>query len=78
MQKDPYKDVLFGVAVGDALGVPVEFESRETIARNPVTDMRGYGTYNLKPGTWSDETIGQLREVFLMLEWQLKPPLIDS
>jgi ADP-ribosylglycohydrolase len=30
---------LFGVAVGDALGVPVEFKSRETIALNPVTDM---------------------------------------
>jgi ADP-ribosyl-[dinitrogen reductase] hydrolase len=55
-QRDYYKDVLFGVAVGDALGVPVEFENREDIARNPVTDMRGYGTYNLKPGTWSDDS----------------------
>jgi ADP-ribosyl-[dinitrogen reductase] hydrolase len=50
------RSVLFGVAVGDALGVPVEFMSREEIARNPLTDMIGYGTYNLPPGTWSDDS----------------------
>jgi len=50
------KSALFGVAVGDALGVPVEFKSRETIRRNPVTDMIGYGTYNLPVGTWSDDS----------------------
>lgn len=47
---------LFGVAVGDALGVPVEFNSRQTIAKNPVIDMVGYGTYNLPAGTWSDDS----------------------
>ena len=47
---------LLGVAVGDALGVPVEFKSRETITQNPVTDMIGYGTYNLPAGTWSDDS----------------------
>ena len=41
-----YKDVLFGIAVGDALGVPVEFNSRQKFIHNPVTDMIGYGTYN--------------------------------
>lgn len=51
-----YKDILFGVAVGDALGVPVEFKSREEITKKPVTDMIGYGTYNLPPGTWSDDS----------------------
>lgn len=53
---DKVKSVLFGVAVGDALGVPVEFKSRETIVKNPVTDMIGYGTYDLPPGTWSDDS----------------------
>jgi ADP-ribosyl-[dinitrogen reductase] hydrolase len=38
------------------LGVPVEFKSREEIAENPVSDMIGYGTYNLPPGTWSDDS----------------------
>lgn len=47
---------LFGVATGDALGVPVEFKSRKSIAINPVKDMTGYGTYNLAPGTWSDDS----------------------
>ena len=46
---------LFGVAVGDALGVPVEFKSRRRIAKDPVTGMRGYGTYDQSPGTWSDD-----------------------
>jgi ADP-ribosyl-[dinitrogen reductase] hydrolase len=50
------KSVLFGIAVGDALGVPVEFKSRHTISLNPVTDMIGYGTYNLPAGTWSDDS----------------------
>ena len=54
--KDIYKDILFGVSVGDALGVPVEFMSREKIALNPVTDMIGFGTYNLPPGTFSDDS----------------------
>lgn len=49
-------DLLFGLAVGDALGVPVEFRSRSQIARQPVTDMMGYGTYNLPPGTFSDDS----------------------
>ena len=50
------KSVLFGVAVGDALGVPVEFKSRQAISKNPVTKMTGFGTYNLPAGTWSDDS----------------------
>jgi len=50
------KDLLFGVAVGDALGVPVEFKSREEISLQPVTDMIGYGTHNKPAGTFSDDS----------------------
>jgi ADP-ribosylglycohydrolase len=50
------QSALFGVAVGDALGVPAEFKSRETMRRQPVTGMTGYGTYGLPPGTWSDDS----------------------
>lgn len=46
----------WGAIVGDALGVPVEFTSREERRRNPVTDMRGYGTHQQPPGTWSDDS----------------------
>ena len=55
-ERNYYKDILFGVAVGDAIGVPVEFKSRESIMQKPVTDMIGFGTYNLPPGTWSDDS----------------------
>jgi ADP-ribosyl-[dinitrogen reductase] hydrolase len=47
---------LWGAVVGGALGVPVEFRSREERKRDPVTDMRGYGTHHQPPGTWSDDS----------------------
>jgi len=46
---------LLGLAVGDALGVPVEFISRHVRHRDPVTGLRGYGTHHQPPGTWSDD-----------------------
>ncbi len=46
---------LTGLAVGDALGVPVEFLPREILDTQPVTGMTGYGTHNQPPGTWSDD-----------------------
>ena len=55
MQKK-IKSMLLGFAVADALGVPVEFKSRESLKKNPVTSMRGFGTYNQPAGTWSDDT----------------------
>ncbi len=47
---------MLGVAVADALGVPVEFKTRDEIRKNPVKEMIGYGTHNQKAGTWSDES----------------------
>ncbi len=44
------------MAVGDALGVPVEFTSREELARNPVRGLRANGTHSQPLGTWSDDT----------------------
>ena len=49
-------DGIVGLAIGDALGVPTEFKSREELERYPITDMVGYGTYNMPAGTWSDDT----------------------
>lgn len=46
-------DGIMGLVVGDALGVPFEFKSRDTFT---ATDMTGYGTYNQPPGTWSDDS----------------------
>lgn len=50
------KAVMIGHAVGDALGVPVEFASREELDQNPVTDMEEFGTYPYPVGSWSDDT----------------------
>ena len=50
------KAVMLGHAVGDALGVPVEFCDREELDEAPVTDMMGYGTYDVPAGAWSDDT----------------------
>lgn len=47
---------VIGHAIGDALGVPVEFTSRNQLVRNPVQGMGGYGTYGMPAGTWSDDT----------------------
>lgn len=50
------KAVMVGHAVGDALGVPVEFCMRENLKANPISDMVGYGTHSVPKGTWSDDT----------------------
>jgi len=50
------QSVLFGVAVGDALGVPVEFQAREFLQQHPVTDMIGHGTHDVPAGTFSDDS----------------------
>ncbi|WP_103068218.1 ADP-ribosylglycohydrolase family protein [Aquimarina sediminis] len=50
------KGGIFGVAVGDALGVPYEFLDRDQMNKRPARDMIGYGTHNQPEGTWSDDT----------------------
>lgn len=47
------RDMIYGFIVGDALGVPVEFKPWGTFE---VKDMIGYRTYDLPPGTWSDDS----------------------
>lgn len=51
-----FKSGIFGLVVADALGVPYEFKSRLFCQKNPMTDMIGFGTYDLEPGTWSDDS----------------------
>jgi ADP-ribosyl-[dinitrogen reductase] hydrolase len=50
------KDILFGVCVGDALGVPVEFESRDFLKKNPVVKMLSGGIHGQVEGVWSDDS----------------------
>lgn len=50
------KDGVIGHAIGDAMGVPVEFCIREKLLAHPVTKMIGYGSHDVPAGTWSDDT----------------------
>ncbi|MEL6557500.1 MAG: ADP-ribosylglycohydrolase family protein [Bacteroidota bacterium] len=54
--KNIAKNILLGVATGDALGVPFEFSTREAMLKNPATDMIGFKVHNQLPGTWSDDS----------------------
>lgn len=54
--KNSIKSGIFGVCIGDALGVPVEFRSRDELRRSPVTKMRAMGTHRQPAGTWSDDS----------------------
>ncbi len=68
LTKNQIKSIVFGHAVADALGVPVEFYSRQELESMPVTDMRGYGTYNMPTGCFSDDTSMCLCELEVLAE----------
>jgi len=51
---DRYVGCLLGLAVGDALGYPVEFAPEEDLLASPVRDFRPLGS--APPGTFSDDT----------------------
>ena len=50
------KSGIIGLAIGDAMGVPLEFSIREQLMQNPTTEMEGYGSHNVPKGSWSDDT----------------------
>ena len=51
--RGPMRSCIYGLAVGDALGVPYEFRGRDTFE---CTGMAGGGTHGQPAGTWSDDT----------------------
>lgn len=53
---DTVRSAMFGHAIADAMGVPVEFQDRSKLRDNPVTDYQGYGSHDVPAGTWSDDT----------------------
>nr|WP_020222524.1 ADP-ribosylglycohydrolase family protein [Halarchaeum acidiphilum] len=52
------RGLLLGLACGDALGRPVEFESAASISSEygTLTEMVGHGTWNQPTGTITDDT----------------------
>ena len=51
---DRAKGCLIGLAIGDALGAPVEFDRYGYF--EPVVEFRDGGPFNLKAGQWTDDT----------------------
>ena len=49
-----YRGSLLGLAVGDALGVPLEF--RVPGSFTPIDDMVAGGTFEVMVGQWTDDT----------------------
>ncbi|HIH88300.1 TPA: ADP-ribosylglycohydrolase family protein, partial [Candidatus Bathyarchaeota archaeon] len=49
-----FRGGLLGLAVGDALGAPVEFEPPGSFP--PIMGYRGGGPFNLGAGDWTDDT----------------------
>ncbi|MFY4815457.1 ADP-ribosylglycohydrolase family protein [Haloarcula sp. AONF1] len=58
MDSDRARGVLLGLACGDALGRPVEFQSASAIQRahGRLDEMVGHGTWNQTAGTITDDT----------------------
>lgn len=50
---DRSRGALLGLALGDALGVPLEFSQRDV---RTVSGIEGGGLFKLKPGHWTDDT----------------------
>ncbi len=49
-----YRGCLLGLAVGDALGAPLEFRQPGSFA--PIEDMVGGGSFDVMAGQWTDDT----------------------
>lgn len=50
------KNGILGLAIGDAMGVPVEFMKRDYLIQNPLTNMVGGGSHGMPKGSWSDDS----------------------
>jgi len=59
---------VLGFATADALGVPVEFTSREVRQIDPVCEMRSGGAHGQPAGTWSDDTSMTLCMIHSIIE----------
>ena len=47
---------IYGLCCGDALGVPAEFRTRESLKENPFCDMVSGGIHDQPAGYWSDDS----------------------
>ena len=68
--KDKIRGIVFGVALGDALGGPVEFMTQQDIRSiyGVVDDMLGGGWLHLEPGETTDDTAMMTAVIMGILE----------
>ena len=71
--KERYRGCLFGLAVGDAVGITLEFQSPGSF--QPIDDMVGGGPFDLAPGQWTDDTSMALCLAESMIETREFNPL---
>lgn len=50
------RDAIIGLAIADAMGVPLEFCFRKKLQENLTTEMKGHGSHSVPKGSWSDDT----------------------
>lgn len=55
-RKNSIINSLYGFIIGDAYGVPYEFNDRSKMKMINNGEMNGFGTHNKPAGTWSDDT----------------------
>ena len=71
---DRARGALLGLAVGDALGAPVEFKPRDSFER--VTEMMAGGYFRLPAGAWTDDTaMGAELAIFYLAEIEAEGPV---
>lgn len=50
------KNAIYGLAIGDACGVPFEFLRRDTFECNDMVGCKKYSVHQVDCGVWSDDT----------------------
>ena len=65
-QEDRFVGALVGLAVGDALGAPIEFVPRDVMPA--VSGMQAGGKFQLQAGQWTDDTSMALCIALSMIE----------
>jgi len=68
MKRNIWLDGIIGVVVGDALGSPAQFKRREVFLENPITKMEYCDSFDMPPGSWTDDSSMTLATLDSLIE----------
>ncbi len=68
--------MFLGLAIGDAMGAPLEFEKTIRLPNQFVTKYQSGGRHNVSHGEWTDDTSMAMAMAFAFLEGGFNPHLI--